>query len=301
MSQITRILVPLDFSEPSKRALDCGLALATRLKASLIVVHVVPRSDALGYAFPIENFAIENNQRQRAEQEIQGLLSEPRAKLLNLKTIVKIGHIEEELLGIIEREPVDFVIMGSHGRRNFRRWFLGSVTEHILRKVPVPILSLSHLEEARHPFGGVTSFKRLLYATDLGESSAAGMSFATRLARQLSAELTVMTVVEYLNWGYEDAAYLDNEHAERLQRTQKELDAFVTRENPDAVQVKTIVVEGHAYERILSIARESNADCTILNLQSKSSLERAFLGSTAERVVRLSTIPVLSIPYIVSR
>jgi nucleotide-binding universal stress UspA family protein len=214
-----------------------------------------------------------------------------------LKTIVKIGHIEEDLLGIIDEESVDFVIMGSHGRRHFRRWFLGSVTEHILRKVPVPILTLSHLEDARYPFGGgVTAFKRLLYATDLGESSAAGMEYATQLARQLSAELTVMTVVEYFNSSYEVAAYLDNERAERLRGTQKQLDAFVARQNPDGITVKALVVDGEASERILSVAKESNVDCIVLNLHSKSPLERAILGSTAERVVRLATIPVLSIP-----
>jgi len=300
--QFRKILVPLDFSEPSKRALDHGLAFATRMKAKLVVAHIIPEISTLEYAFPIENFAFETRQREKAVQEIQTLIPDQRARLVDLQTIVKVAPIEDGLLQIINDESVDFIVMGSHGRRNFGRWFLGSVTEHILRKVPVPILTVSHIEESRYPFGGgVTAFKRLLYATDLGESAAAGMEYATELARQFSAELTVLTVVEYLNVSYEAAAYLDKERAERIQSAQMYLDAFVKRQKPDGLQVKTRVVDGKAYERILSTAEDLNVDCIVMNLQSKGLLERAFLGSTAERVVRLATVPVLSIPFAVSK
>jgi nucleotide-binding universal stress UspA family protein len=297
-----KILVPLDFSEPSKKALDYGLAFANRLKAKLIVAHIIPEVSMLEYAFPIENVAIEIKQRDSSLQEIQALIPDQRAKLVDLQTIVKVGRVEDGLLGVANDESVDLIIMGSHGRRRFSRWFLGSTTEHILRKVPVPILTVSHIDETRYPFGGgVTSFKRLLYATDLGESAADGLQYATELAQQFSSELTVLTVVEYLNLGYEAAAYLDDEHTKRVQSTQKHLDAFVARQKPGGLEVRTRVVDGKAYERILSVAEELNVDCIVMNLQSKGLLERAFLGSTAERVVRLATIPVLSVPFSVSK
>jgi nucleotide-binding universal stress UspA family protein len=299
MIPFRKILVPVDFSEPSKRALDCGLALARRLSAKLVVAHIVPVASALKYAFPIESLAIETKQCEKALEEIQ---AEQLAKDVDLQPIVKIGRIEEDLLEIVKEQSIDLVVMGSHGSRYFRRWFIGSVTEHILRRIPVPILTVSHLEETKYPFGGgITSFKRLLYAADLGESSAAGMKYATELAQQFSAELTVMTVVEYLNLSYEARAYLDNERSERIQKVQKQLDAFVAREKPAGLQVRTVVVDGKAYEQILSTADELNVNCIILNLQGKSLLERAFLGATAERVVRLAPIPVLSVPFAVSK
>lgn len=123
------------------------------------------------------------------------------------------------------------------------------------------------------------------------------MSCALELARQLSCELTVLSVVEYLNIGYEAAAYLDNERTLRLQETQKRLDTFVAANNLGNMKVSTLVVDGKAYERILAVAEERSIDCIVLNLQSKSLMERAVLGTTAERVVRLAHIPVLSIPF----
>lgn len=70
MIQFRKVLVPLDFSEPSKRALDHGLAFATRLKAKLVVAHIIPEAATLSYAFPIENLAIEMKQRENAMKEI---------------------------------------------------------------------------------------------------------------------------------------------------------------------------------------------------------------------------------------
>jgi nucleotide-binding universal stress UspA family protein len=297
MTMFGSILVPIDFSEPSKRALDYGLTLATRLKAKLIMAHIVPKSSAIAYAFPIENMAIETKQPERAAQELRALVADERARHLDLQQIVKVGDVEEDLLEIVKEQSVDLVVMGSHGRRYFRRWFLGSVTEHILRKVPAPILTVSHIDDERHPLGSVMSFKRLLYATDLGDSAGNGMACALELARQFSSELTVMSVVEYLNLGYEAASYFDNERTARLQETQRRLDAFAAANKLDNVQVNTLVVDGKAYERILAVAEERNIDCIVLNLQSKSMMERALLGSTAERVVRLAHIPVLSIPF----
>lgn len=55
-------------------------------------------------------------------------------------------------------------------------------------------------------------------------------------------------------------------------------------------------MEGKPFEKLLKIANEQHIDIIVINLQSKTMLERAFLGSTAERVVRLAHIPVLSIP-----
>jgi nucleotide-binding universal stress UspA family protein len=61
-------------------------------------------------------------------------------------------------------------------------------------------------------------------------------------------------------------------------------------------RLNSVVVEGTPYREIVKFAEHTNADLIILNVQSKSVLERAMLGATAERVIRSSTVPVLSIP-----
>jgi len=300
MIPLKTILVPMDFSEPSKKALTYGLTLAAQFNAKLIISHIVPESSALTYAFPTETFEIEKEQYEKARREIEKLTPPEYAAKLHLQTIVKIGSVEEELLGIVKDEAVSLIVMGTHGRRYLGRWFIGSVTEHMLRKVPVPLLTVSHIEAEKHAIG-LVSLKRVLYATDLSDSSSSSLRYAIELARGTGAQLTVTHVVDYADaflWGA-GFTNIEDERAKWIQEMRKKLEALVTQEKPPDMGIETLVLEGKPFERILEIAQTRDMDLIILNLQSKGLLERAFLGSTAERVVRVAPIPVLSIPVAV--
>jgi len=63
-----------------------------------------------------------------------------------------------------------------------------------------------------------------------------------------------------------------------------------------SVPVTTLLADGVPYETINRLAEKINADLVVINLQGKSRLERALLGTTAERVIRTATVPVLSLP-----
>jgi nucleotide-binding universal stress UspA family protein len=296
MISLKKILVPLDFSEPSNKAVTYGLALAEQFDAKLILAHIVSESTALLYAFPTELPEVEKEQYARAKQAINKLVPVERAARLNLQTIVKIGKIEAELLGIVKDEAVDLVVLGTHGRRQMGRWFIGSITEHMLRKVPVPVLTVSHVEPEKHAIG-LVSLKRILYATDLSESSGAGLHYAIELARAGQAQLTVLHAVDDEDrtlWGPAWVAHFDR--AKLLDERRGKLDELVAREKPPEMQVERLVVEGKPFRKIIEVAENSGMDIVVLNLQSKSLLERALLGSTAERVVRLARVPVLSVP-----
>jgi nucleotide-binding universal stress UspA family protein len=172
MISLNRVLVPVDVSEPSRKAVTYGLTLAGQFNARLILAHIVPESSALLYAIPIQLLEIEKEQYAKAAAEIRYLVPSEYVARLNLQTIVKIGKIEQELFGIVRDESIDVVVMGTHGRRRLSRWFIGSVTEHMLRHVPVPVLTVSHVESERHAIG-LAALNRILYATDLSESSSA--------------------------------------------------------------------------------------------------------------------------------
>ena len=116
MIQFKKILVPTDFSEPSKKAMTYGLTLSVQFNARVIVAHIVPESSALTYAFPTETFDIEREQEQKARREIASLVPPEYADRFDVQTIVKIGNIEKALLDIVNDERVDLVVMGTHGR-----------------------------------------------------------------------------------------------------------------------------------------------------------------------------------------
>lgn len=297
MVPITKILVPVDFSGPSRKAVTYALTLARGFGAQMIVAHVVPESSALTYAFPTQVTRIEEEQFERATREIHELVPAEYTAKLHPQFVVKIGRIADELLGLVGEFGVDLVVMGTHGRRHLGRWFIGSVTEHLLRKLPVPVLTVSHVDD-KHVIGTVP-LKRILYAADLSESSLAGLKYAIELALGTGSELRVTHVVDdddRILWGPALFTRLAGERARLVEDARKRLDDYLGQVDAQGVSIEPLVFEGKPYEKILEFAEADAADIIVLNLQSRTSLDRALLGSTAERVVRLSRIPVLSIP-----
>jgi nucleotide-binding universal stress UspA family protein len=283
MIHIKNIMVPVDFSEASKKAVNYGLSLALEFNARLVLAHVTP-------------YTTRNDEQARLIE----LIPPDCCGALNFEIVIRSGEVRHEILEIVKENEIDLVVMGTHGRPYFERLFLGSVTERMLRKLHVPVLTVSHLDpdkELHTP--AAIPFARILYATDLAEGSEAGLKFSIRLAHGLDAALTVAHVVRPLDAGFEGmetAAYLPDVAAEARVQVEDRLGRAVTSVSDGSVPITTVVAEGVPYETINRLASELTADLIVINLQGKGMLERALLGSTAERVIRTATVPVLSLP-----
>jgi nucleotide-binding universal stress UspA family protein len=188
MLRIKNILIPVDFSEPSKIAVNYGLSLAHEFEAGVVLAHIAP-FDRLLY--------------EAAKLRLLELIPPELREDLHFETIVKSGDVRDEILGIVADRDIDLVVMGSHGRSYVERMLLGSVTESMLRKLPVPVLTVSHLDADRK-IGkpGVVALKRILYASDLSDESKAGLKFSMRLAHGLDARLTVAHVIDPVGAGF---------------------------------------------------------------------------------------------------
>ncbi len=299
MIGIRRILVPVDFSEPSKTAVNYGLSLALQFNAKLMLAHIVPSSTTLAYTFPVESFSFEKEQADNAKSMLPTLVPEAYRAQVDLETIVKVGEVRSELLGIVSDSKIDLVVMGTHGRNAFDRFLLGSLTERMLRKLPVPVLTVSHLDPAKalHSVGPVP-LRHVLYATDLSDSADVGLKFSCELARGTGARLTVLhalKITETIYWGSE-GGFLTNELETVRQNTLKRLVESVPLDWVQGINVRPRMVEGDPFKEILKASDEGEVDLIVMNLHGRSFIERALLGSTAERVIRSAHVPVLSIP-----
>ena len=285
MIHIKKVMVPVDFSEASKKGVNYGLSLALEFEARLVLANIV-RYDSLAYL--------------TAKAHLLDLIPAELRERLDFELIVKSGDVRQELLGIVEEKEIDLVVMGSRGRSHVQRLLLGSVTERMLRKLHVPVLTVSHLEPKRelHKPGPVP-LKKLLYATDLADGSEAGLEFSIRLARGLHAHLTVVHVVQPLDeaiYGIETAGYLPDYAVEARAQASERLNRLVGLVSDGSVPITTVLADGVAYERIHALAAGQNADLVVINLQGKGRLDRALPGTTAERVIRTATVPVLALP-----
>ena len=298
MIHIKNILVPVDFSAPSEKAFKYGLSLAQQFHARLTVAHVAPSLASFDYRIGSGGIDLEKLALDSAQHHLEQFISAESSKRVEIRTMLKIGDVRGELLRIIDDEKIDMVVMGSHGRRNLEKFFLGSTTEHLLRKVPVPVLTVSH-PEPQSAVQEPAPFRRIVYATDISENAEIGLSYTAELARAFNARLTLLHTVDLAGsnyWAFGapgvpafDYAALKDEALQRLQQILKS-------EQTSGIEAEAIVLEGAAHSTIADFVKESNADLLVLNLQSKGILERVMLGATAERVIRSSHVPVLAIP-----
>ncbi len=135
--------------------------------------------------------------------------------------------------------------------------------------------------------------KHILVPTDLGESSQEAESLAVELAKTVKAKVTLLHV-----WTVPAAAYAEalTWPIDELEGTaQKALDATVERLRAAYPEVDGMLMSGLTWERILDTAKELDVDMIVLGTHRWRGLTRFFLGSVAEKIVRLSPIPVLTV------
>ncbi len=285
MIRTKNIMVPVDFSEASKKAVNYGLSLALEFEARLVLAHIAP-FDSAAY--------------EKAKVDLLNLIPPDCREKLTFETIVKSGDVQKELLGIVEDRSIDLIVMGTRGRSYVQRLLLGSVTERLLRKLHIPILTVSHLDPEREiHVPGPVPLQRILYATDLAEGSEDGLAFSIRLARGLDAKLLVAHVVQQADsafHGMDTAAFMPEYGDEIRAQAEERLSRVVALMSDGSVPTSTLLTDGVPYETIDRLAVQYKADLIVINLQNKGRLERVVLGTTAERVIRTATVPVLSLP-----
>jgi nucleotide-binding universal stress UspA family protein len=153
MLPIQKMIVPTDFSENSHRAMLAACELAKKFESELILVHVyTPVVAALpdGYLMMREGAQTELNRYiettlTNAQKEAEAILGRP------VRREMLLGRDFEEIAHFAEAEKADLIVIGSQGRGAFSRFFLGSVTERVLRKTNCNVLVIRHEEKAETP------------------------------------------------------------------------------------------------------------------------------------------------------
>jgi nucleotide-binding universal stress UspA family protein len=139
-----RILIPLDFGEPARHALEHAGAIAERFEASLDLLHVVPNpylDDPAGLYLPLPPTYL-NELVNDAQKRLGSALATADQERFNARIIVKVGDPVVQIVEYAQVEPIDLIVMGTHGRSGAAHLFLGSVAERVVRTAPCPVLTV---------------------------------------------------------------------------------------------------------------------------------------------------------------
>jgi nucleotide-binding universal stress UspA family protein len=296
--RIERILCPTDFSDFSVRALTRAVSLARWFEARVTALHVLPRPVAFPAGAPpylTVPADLTHGSREQEEKELVRWIDPFLGEGAPLETRLAEGDPSREIQAAAEALPADLVIMGTHGRSGFQHLLLGSVTEQVLRRASCPVLAVGAKVTASSPGGPL--FHRILCPVDLSAASQATLDLALALAEENLARVTLLHVVESLLGevgpeGYRPVPKLPpmentlvDQAREQLHEAGRGADGFCN--------VSERVETGKAWQAILRVAHEANADLIVMGAHAQGGLGRLFFGSTANQVVRQAPCPVL--------
>jgi nucleotide-binding universal stress UspA family protein len=139
--EIKKVLVPVDFSENSKKVLEAAGYFSGMCQAELNAVFVVQSFDDYSGFFvphmPVAKF--EEEMVEAAENKMESFLE----KHKNVKAKVLVGDVAEEIIRYAEGSGMDLIVMGTHGYKGLEKVMFGSVAEKVVRSSPCPVLTIN--------------------------------------------------------------------------------------------------------------------------------------------------------------
>jgi len=145
--QVKRILVPTDFSPPSRKAANYAASLAKQFGAEILMLHVVepvtpPPSLAL-----VMTEDLDRHMREEAARRLADWRKE--IGVTTMKANVRTGAPYHEIIAAAEETNTDLIVIGTHGHRKLAQIFLGSTAERVVRHARCPVLVV---REREHDF-----------------------------------------------------------------------------------------------------------------------------------------------------
>ena len=138
--------------------------------------------------------------------------------------------------------------------------------------------------------------RQILVPIDLGKASSDALERAVALARTFDAAITVVHVVDVPSYAYSAMAFSVADLLTPLEEAaQTQIDAAVAAIRPTLPRIRCVVRRGVAVEEILSAIGGTKADLVVMGTHGRQGLSHAFLGSVAEKIVRVSPVPVLTV------
>ena len=290
--QLKSILCPIDFSDFSAAAYQYALSLAEYYRARILALDVVelwkyPFAD---YAAQEANYAkFSEAMTEGSEVQLQRFVKQFSAGRVDPELVSDQGNVPNYILSFVQKENIEIIVMGTHGRRGFDRMVLGSTTDRVLRKAACPVLVVSNTSRQALSIGpdGRHRLSRILYCTDFSNNSERARGYAISLAAEYGAELTLLHVAQ-------NAPDLARAEAIIAGHTQG-LDKLVSGAERESLKVKSVVRFGKPYEEIVRQAAEAQASLIILTARGGDAVDRAVFGSTTYRVIQLGPCPVLAV------
>jgi nucleotide-binding universal stress UspA family protein len=280
------ILAPLDGSPLSERSLPYAAALAAALKARLALMIAAYISDIPAHG-PWSDEMVDHP-RETSMAYLDGVAS--RLGIANVEKIAKVGYPHEMILETARATNASMIVISTHGRSGVGRWLYGSTAGHLIHASHLPLFVIGK----GVPDADAYAPSSVVVPLDGSSTGEAAIAPAQELCRAFKAKLTLVRVAPFsaesfamsvpqAYWPQLDEELLSSATA-YLEKVQASLDP-----KPD---VK--VGQGPRADALLDVSESVRADLVVMTTHGRAGIQRALLGSTADRMLQ-GAAPVLLI------
>lgn len=281
------ILAATDLSEASRSALRYGHAFARALGQPLSVVSVAElwERDTRRLVESFEDDRV--TARPEAIETVQAFVDDTLGSDAGANVEVLVDH--PPAAAIIEaaaRLDAQLIVVGTSGHSRIGELFFGSTTSAVARESTLPVLAVP-------PQAEPDRLDTILAPVDLSPCSARSLGLAHQLAQAFAARLIVLHASPVTTPAVSPPMVYIPEATDEVRRAaEKRVHEMVVREGlEDRADVRVEVSPPHA--AILHTVEDEHADLIVMGTHARSGVEKFFLGSTAERVLRDRTCPVI--------
>ena len=296
--RIRTILVPIDLSEDSYRALDFAVPLAQRFGAVVHIVHVYEGASQLSSMATAPVLWSDAELARRLARQVERRCG---ARPCAQDCHIRLGKPFQEIVATAKELKAELIVIASHGHTGFKHLTLGSTAEKTVRHAPCPVLVVR--EAARGPIrtasGGIV-LEKILVPVDFSECAKEGARYASVFATRVGADLLLINVTHPPDYTAADPTIVPPDWPQLVQTARlvaaDKLEEVVNFLPLVGISANTEVAVGTPIETLVEATGRPDIDMVITSTHGYTGLRHALLGSTAEQLVRLARCPVLVVP-----
>jgi len=282
------IIVPVDGSRLAECAIPYAISVATRARSKVRFVLVYPEPHPPLLIEPVKGYLQQLTERYRPQ-----LGSALSSIVLNGPAAVQLAQHAQEI-------GADLVVMTTHGWGGFRRAWLGSVADELIRTIDVPVLVVHPAEDGSLPPFEITEIMVPLDGSTLAETA---LEPAAELAKLWDAELSLVQMVYPTNLVSDPALPIPGGYDPELTAMQRHAATDYVRRLALGLRVRGVRASGVALvgekpvaQSLIELASPERVSLVALATHGRGGIRRLVLGSVSDKLVRGAGVPILVTP-----
>jgi len=279
---MNRILVPTDFEKPATWASEAAGILAKKIKAEVILLHIVeqPTAESFNAEGQVEGSELWEDKIyilkliERAKRQLSAAAGALQEDGVKVKQQLRLGNPFHGIRQVITDYAVDLIVMGTSGHSRFEELLVGSNTEKVVRFSNCPVLTV------HKPWPAGNKLENIVYATSLVDSERQFSEVVRKTQEMFGATVHLVRINTPMNFQPDHKVrFLMEEFAHKNKLQRYTLNVFSDLSEEDGIN--------HFSNMI-------NADLIAMATHGRTGFAHVLAGSIAEDVVNHAARPVLT-------